>query len=190
MTDRFYPHWVVATAVLLAMLLLYTPFAFSGRGEALALVYAFGPAYMVHQLEEHAGDRFRAYASRRVFHGREALSKSTVLWVNLPGVWGVNLAALYAALAFGPGWGLAAPYLAVVNAIAHCGVALRFREYNPGLATALGVFVPLGGYALYALPATLTQHLVGLAVAVAIHAAIVIPVLRHLRATAPHGLAA
>ncbi|MCI4677986.1 HXXEE domain-containing protein [Rhodoblastus acidophilus] len=190
MTDRFYPHWVAATAVLLVMTLLYAPFALAGRGEALALIYLFGPAYMLHQLEEHAGDRFRAYANRRVFGGREALSKATVLWVNLPGVWGLNLAALYAALGFGPGWGLAAPYLAVVNAVAHCGVALRFREYNPGLATALGLFFPLGFHALGAVPATLTQHLVGLGVAVAIHAAIVIPVLRQLRRAPAQQLAA
>lgn len=189
MIDRFYVHWVVATAVLLVDLLLYTPFALAGRGEALALIYSFGPAYMLHQLEEHSGDRFRANANSRVFGGREALTKLTVLRVNLPGVWGLNLIALYAALEFGPGWGLAAPYLAVVNAVAHCVVALRFREYNPGLATALAVFIPLGGYALHAVPATLAQHLIGLGVAIAIHAAIIIPVSRRIRAPAPSPLA-
>lgn len=181
MIERFYPHWVVATAVLLVMLLLYAPFALLGRGEALALIFSFGPAYMLHQIEEHAGDRFRVYAYIRLFGGRDALTKQTVLWVNLPGVWGVNLVALYAALAFGPGWGLAAPYLALVNAVAHCGCALRFREYNPGLATALAVFLPLGGFTLHAIPATLAQHMTGLGVAVAIHAAVIIPVLHHLR---------
>jgi hypothetical protein len=184
MIDRFYPHWVVATAVLLAVLLLYAPFALDGRGVALALIFSFGPAYMLHQIEEHAGDRFRVYANARVFGGREALTKLTVLWVNLPGVWGVNLVALYAALGFGTGWGLAAPYLAVVNAVAHCAGALRFREYNPGLATALAIFLPLGGFTLHAIQASLTQHLAGLGVAIAVHAAIAIPVLHRLRALA------
>jgi hypothetical protein len=46
MIDRFYSHWVVATAVLLVVLLLYTPFALAGHDDSLALIYSFGPAYM------------------------------------------------------------------------------------------------------------------------------------------------
>lgn len=182
MIDRFYPHFPPATAALLIMLLLYAPFALDGRGAAMLLIFSFGPAYMAHQLEEHCGDRFRRFANMNFFHGRDALTKATVLWVNLPGVWGVNLAALYAAQNFGPGQGLAAPYLALVNACAHIAVAIGFRRYNPGLATAVLIFLPLGGWSLVTLPATAAQHFCGLGIAVAIHAAIFIPVSRRLRA--------
>lgn len=181
MLDRVYAHWVVAAGFVLVMQLLYAPFALAGRGAALALIFAAGPAYMLHQIEEHAGDRFRAYANAKIFGGREGLTRAAVLWVNLPGVWGVNIAALYAAQFYGPGWGLTAPYLMLVNALAHAGVALRFRDYNPGLVTALTLFLPLGGATLLAVPASAAQHGLGLGLAAAIHAAIILPVLRRLR---------
>lgn len=171
-------YWVAAalcTAILLTVLLpilsLRWPFAW-------LLIFTLLPAYMFHQVEEHTGDRFREFVNRHVFHGVEALTPSAVLWINLPGVWGVGLLSIYAATFVNVGWGLSMVYLVLVNAAAHLVAAVLWREYNPGLWTALALFVPLGTLALLAvarLPRVEPiQHAVGIAVAVAIHAAIVV----------------
>jgi hypothetical protein len=129
---------------------------------------------MLHQVEEHSGDRFRNFINQRVFGGVDALTTTGVLWINLPGVWGTNLVALYAAGFWAPGYGLAAPYLMIVNAIAHVAATARFRIYNPGLITSLVIFFPLGLASLYVIPASLAQHALGLGVSLAIHLAIVV----------------
>ena len=77
----------------------------------------------------------QTWAGHTLFGGREALTTPDVLWINLPGVWGVNLSALYAAGLVEPGLGLAAPYLMIVNGLAHIAMAAKMRCYNPGLAT-------------------------------------------------------
>ncbi len=167
-------YWVAGAGFMAAALLAIGPLL----PASLWLIFLHSPAYMIHQIEEHWGDRFRSFVNARLFGGREVLTTEAVLWINLPGVWGVNLAALYAAWLVAPGFGLAAPYLAVVNGLSHLGVMLRFRSYNPGLWTSLGVFLPLGLTTLAVVPASLAQHLLGLAIAVAIHAAIVVHVAR------------
>ncbi|WP_439543634.1 HXXEE domain-containing protein [Hyphomicrobium sp.] len=165
-------HWVAGALFMSLAFLLLVPVTFAGEGQALLLIFLASPVYMLHQLEEHTGDRFRAYINRTVFGGVQALSVSDVLWINLPGVWGLNFAALYAAHFIDVGWGVAAGYLILINAIAHIGMAVRFRGYNPGLATGIVMFVPFGLATILLVPATLSQHAFGFAIALAIHAAI------------------
>jgi hypothetical protein len=90
----------------------------------------------------------------------------------------VGLLSIYAATFLNIGWGLSVVYLVLVNALAHILAAVLWREYNPGLWTALVLFVPVGTLALFEiarLPGVEPiHHVVGLAVAVAIHAAIVV----------------
>lgn len=172
--DWCYPRWVAATAALMVVLLLYSPFICARRSAGFVLIFLFGPAYMAHQIEEHAGDRFRQYVNTQLFGGRDALTPLGVLVINLPGVWGLNLLSLYAAGFCGSGWGLAAPYLAIVNALAHVATGLRFRGYNPGLATSALLFLPIGLFSLANIPASAVQHAVGLGIAIVVHAAIII----------------
>jgi hypothetical protein len=144
----------------------------------LLLIYLQTPIYMLHQVEEHTGDRFRQYVNRVVFGGIEALSPTAVLWINLPGVWLLSLLSLYAATFLGPGWGLSSVYLVTVNGMTHVLAGVATRGYNPGLWTSIVLFLPVGGYTLWRAGAnaniTTTQHAGGLGVALAIHAAIVI----------------
>src|SRR5690606_6727990 len=121
------------------------PFAASA-GPGLALVFLQLPVYMIHQWEEHAGDRFRRHANELIGGGREVLTPSAVFWINSAGVWGVDLAALYLAWAVAPPAGLVAGYLALVNAVLHGAPAVARRAYNPGLVTAVVLFLPLGGW--------------------------------------------
>jgi hypothetical protein len=113
-----------------------------------------------------------------MFHGLEALTSEAILWINIPGVWGVNLVALYAAAFFGIGWGLAAVYLVLVNGIVHVIGAIVNRASNPGFWTALVTFLPIGGLALWIVSKEpgvhFLHHAVGLGVALAIHAAIIV----------------
>lgn len=170
-------HWVAGAIFMAGLLLLLAPFFVADR--ALLLVYLASPLYMLHQLEEHWGDRFRTYVNGTVFGGAEVLTVADVLWINLPGVWGLNILSLYAAAAFGPGWGLSAAYLILVNGIAHVGMAAHFRGYNPGLVTGAVCFIPFGIASIMLIPATLTQQMVGLLVSLLIHGGIIALVKRN-----------
>lgn len=112
-----------------------------------------------------------------MFGGVEALTHEAVLVINLPGVWGVNLLALYAAAFGGIGWGLIGIDLTVVNGVTHVVAALAGRKYNPGLWTSLALFLPVGGFAMWVvsgeLGVTAWQKGAGLGSALLIHAAIV-----------------
>lgn len=173
MKDWLAAHWVPGALLTGLALLALAPPLIDAWGWPVGLVYLGLPAYMLHQVEEHQGDRFRAYVNQRMFGGLEALTTLDVLWINIPGVWGVDLAALYAAYYADPGYGLTAPYLMLVNAIVHLVGAVRMRAYNPGLWTGLAVFLPLGLASLWRIPGSASQHALGLSVALAIHAAIV-----------------
>ena len=141
------------------------------------LIFLHTPGYMIHQVEEHQGDRFRRFVNDRLFGGSDVLRTVDVLVINLPLVWGLNLAALYAALAAGMGYGLVAPYAMLVNAIAHFGAFARFKTYNPGLWTSALIFVPLSASTIGVIGAlpqvTLVHHLVGIGLAVLLHVLIV-----------------
>jgi hypothetical protein len=76
-------------------------------------------------------------------------------------------------------------YLLLVNAVAHIGQALALRRYNPGLVTAVLLFVPLGWLGVRAVTAAghggWGYQAMGLGSALAIHAAIIAHVRARLR---------
>ena len=170
--DWLVDHWVPGALFMGVVLLALTPLLAMSWELPLLLIFLHLPGYMVHQVEEHWGDRFRTYINEKVFGGVEALTPGGVLWINLPGVWGVNIVALYLAYFYDAGWALAAPYLMLVNAFAHLVNAMQTQEYNPGLATAVLIFLPLGLVSLYMAGGAPLQHGIGVAVALAIHALI------------------
>ncbi len=175
-------HWVTGAGFMAAALLALAPALAVALPGATFLVLLHSPAYMVHQVEEHAGDRFRRFVNGRLFGGRDGLSVAAVLVINLPLVWGLNLAAFYAALVAGPAAGLVAPYAVLVNGAIHLAAALRLRAYNPGLVTAVLLFLPLGALTLWHVGAAAgaAAHLAGLGLAVGLHAAIVLHIGRRL----------
>jgi Protein of unknown function with HXXEE motif len=168
-------QWPYAALFTAAFLFALLPFIAGGAGGLLALVFVQLPIYMLHQWEEHAGDRFRMYANRVIGGGREALTPTATFWINCLGVWAVDLAALYLAWAITPAAGLIAGYLALVNSLLHIGPALVRREYNPGLVTAVVLFPFAGGWCVLSVGATcgLLPHLIALAAAIGIHLLIV-----------------
>ena len=171
-------YWVAAALCMAILLALLMPILAQQWSSAWLLIFAMLPAYMFHQVEEHTGDRFRVFVNQHVFHGIEALTPLAVLWINLPGVWGIGLFSIYAASFLRIGWGLSMIYLVLVNAVAHIVAAILWREYNPGLWTALILFVPFGTLALLQIARVpgvdRVQHAAGITVAIGIHAAIVV----------------
>jgi hypothetical protein len=167
-------HWVTGAAFMAGGFICLAPLMAKLLSLTLLLIYLHTPGYMLHQVEEHAGDRFRHFANDRLLGGLNVLTTCDVLVINLPVVWGLNLIALYAAFFFGAGYGLVAPYAMLVNAFTHFAAAIRLRCYNPGLVTAAVVFVPLSltTIVLIGAQATLGQHLLGFGLAVLLHLAI------------------
>jgi hypothetical protein len=171
-------QWQYAGFLTGIVLLLLLPLWASETGLVLALIYLQLPLYMLHQLEEHAGDRFRRFVNDRMAGGRDALTPRATLVINV-----VDLIALYLSFFVDPGFGLIALYLSVVNAIVHLVATVALRAYNPGLWTAILLFLPLGAWSLYVLTsagAGFGTHALGLIVAVAIHAMILAHVRRRI----------
>ena len=170
-------EWPYAALFAAGFLLLLLPF-FHALGLALMLVYLQLPLYMLHQFEEHDRDRFRAFANRMLAGGREAFTPLAIFVINSVGAWGLDLAALYLAYFHDLAFGLIAIYLPLFNAVTHAVAAVVWRRPNPGLWTALGLFVPLGVWSLVVVSeashASWRMHALGLGVAVLVHAAIMI----------------
>ena len=142
------------------------------EGVAVFLVYLWLPLYMFHQYQEHAEGTLLEWYERMMPGIAPFLTERKLLVVNLVVVWLGFLVALYAAFLVRPALGLAAPYLAFVNAFMHIGQFLRWRCYNPGLWTALAIFIPGAGYTISELSvagATWADNALGLGIAVLAH---------------------
>lgn len=137
-------QWPNAALFAAVFLIVLSPVVGASLTLAATLVYAQLPAYLVHQWEEHTGDRFRAYVNNRMGGGRELLTRRATFWINSLGVWALIAAALLLAVFVRPGAGLVAGYLSLLNGLVHAAQAARFRGYNPGLLTAAGLLIPLG----------------------------------------------
>jgi hypothetical protein len=138
-------HWSRTGIPLAGALLLLAPFVRRAVGRAPFLVYLQWPVYLLHQYEEHGHGAFKREVNRVLPPSFGRLTDQTIFWVNVPMLWGVDVAATYLARFVGPGAGLVAPYLAVVNGLIHVGVAVRTRRYNAGLWTGLLLLLPVGG---------------------------------------------
>jgi hypothetical protein len=129
-------------------LLAVAPLVRRRLGKGPFLVYLQLPVYMLHQYEEHAHGAFKVYVNRVFARRGTSVSDGTIFWSNIAGVWGVDLGALYLARFIHRAFGLIPPYLAVVNGLIHTVMALKRREYNPGLWTSLALFIPFGSFSI------------------------------------------
>jgi hypothetical protein len=174
MIQRLINFWVYGGFLAAFLLLGLLPFIAKTWDLALLLIFLQLPAYMLHQLEEHDDDRFRHFVNQILGNGREILSRTAVFVINVPGVWGVNLLSILLAGYVDVGFGLIGIYLTFVNALVHLAQAIRLRIYNPGLITALVIFLPLGGFALWRFRhIAFSYHLLGAGIALLIHLLIV-----------------
>jgi hypothetical protein len=182
---RLIDSWVYGGFLAGVVLLVLTPILVRSWSAALASAFLCLPLYMLHQYEEHDDDRFRRHFNRTIGHGRKVLSPLVVFVANVPGVWGVISVSIWLAATIDVGFGLIAVYLVLVNAVVHVVSAVVFRGYNPGLATGVLFFLPVGGYGLAQIAqagaGTAPTHLLALALAVGLHAAILVHVRNEAR---------
>lgn len=182
MLNRLIDNWVYGGFLGGLLFLLLSPLIIAHWPAALTATFFCLPAYMLHQFEEHDKDRFRIFVNRLLGNGHEVLTRQAVFWINVPGVWGGIAIALWLAARVDAGFALIAIYLLLLNGVIHIAQAAATRSYNPGLITAIALFIPVGGWGMAAVErsgaATPAMHATGLAAAVAIHLAIIIPVLR------------
>lgn len=176
-----WPYAALFTAGFLGVL---APFVFRYAGFPLGLIYLQLPIYMLHQHEEHAGDRFRLWVNEMIGHGREVLTPIATFWINSLLVWLLDIVALYLACFVDLSLGLIAIYLPMLNACGHIVPAVIKKQYNPGLITSIVLFLPVGVFSTIvvsrAAGCDLQEHLLALAVAVAVHATIIVHVRRRM----------
>ncbi|MEO0683248.1 MAG: HXXEE domain-containing protein, partial [Pseudomonadota bacterium] len=67
---RLERQWPAATGPAGLVLLLMSPVAAAGHGPGTLAAWLCLGAYMVHQWEEHDGDRFRLYVNDKLGGGR------------------------------------------------------------------------------------------------------------------------
>ncbi len=189
MMGRLFKYWMYGGFLAGIMLLTLMPLLANGWSPTFTAIFVLLPIYMLHQYEEHDGDRFRLYVNRTVGNGAEVLTPAAVFVINIGAVWVLDVAVIYLAWSVDLGLGLIAVYLMLINAIVHIVGAIRSRSYNPGLVTAIVLFLPFGGYAWWHIQAsgtpTAVNHIVGLSIGIAVHAIIVGYALRRRSELAP-----
>lgn len=185
MIQRLAINWVYGGFLAGLLLLLLAPLFVHGWPPVLAAAFFCLPAYMLHQYEEHDNDRFRIFMNRILAGGRDALTLRAVFIINVPGVWGVIALSLWLAARVNPGLALIAIYLPLLNAVIHIAHAGIARSYNPGLVSAIVLFLPVCGWCLRTVQrcgyGSFGMHAIGLGSALAIHLVIAFYVLRNRR---------
>jgi hypothetical protein len=177
-------QWPYAALFAAGFLTVLAPFVFRYAGLPLGLVYLQLPIYMLHQFEEHAGDRFRRWVNNMIGHGQDVLTPIATFWINSLLVWLLDIVALYLACFVDLSLGLIAMYLPMLNAFGHIIPAVIKRQYNPGLITSIALFLPVGVLSTYvvsrAANSEIHDHILALGVAIAVHGAIIAHVRRRL----------
>ncbi|MEO1495029.1 MAG: HXXEE domain-containing protein [Pseudomonadota bacterium] len=151
-------HWMKVGAYLAPVLLFLAlttrpPDAGPFSEDTKLMATMLAAAYMLHQVEEHWIDlRGRIYLLRdqlNVLLGRafgpeaaSAMTPQAVFFINTSVVWLAAFIAIWSAPShLFPAVALAG--VIFVNGIAHIVQAVAARDYNPGLLTAIAIFVPL-----------------------------------------------
>ncbi len=185
MIHRLIVNWVYGGFLAGILILLLSPLFVRSWPAALAAAFFCLPAYMLHQYEEHDNDRFRIFMNGMLAGGNDALTLPAVFIINVPGVWGVIAVSIWLAAFVNPGLALIAVYLPLFNAIIHVVHALIARRYNPGLVTAIVIFLPVCVWCLCVIQrsggGSLAMHAIGLGSAIGIHAVIAAAVLHNRR---------
>ena len=170
MWQRLTEYWVYSALPMALVLIGLVPFI----APTLALpLYLTLPVYLLHQYEEHDDDRFRLYLASLFPPGAAGLSKSEIWVINIVFVWFLLLAVFHLERAH-PGWAMIAAYLLAANALFHIIPALIRRAYNPGLATAIILFLPLAAWLFASTEARPVHHLVSASLMIAFHALVLI----------------
>ena len=169
---RLAQNWVYGGMLAGVVLILIWPLLLADAPMAARLTLLALPVYMLHQFEEHDADRFRLFVNALLGPTRAGLTIADVFWINFVGVWLFLAVALWLTLRVDAGWGVLAFWLLAINGVVHVLQGIGLRRYNPGLATAVVLFLPLAALILSVTPASPAQFLAGFVLVAGLHAAI------------------
>lgn len=173
-------NWPLVGAVVAVFLACLLPLIITAWPLPLTLTYLLLLVYLLHQLEEHLGDRFRRFVNTHVAGGVEALTPRATMWINVGAVWALYVLILLLQGFVDVGFGLIVVYTTLLDGLVHVVVAVAMRRYNPGLVTALCLFLPFGAWTFVAVTKSsglgVGGHVIGIVVAVLVHAVIVVTV--------------
>ncbi len=182
----FLEQWSRVALPSAVVVLAILPLVENAANRPLVLLVTMLPIYMIHQYEEHAHGRFAAFANATLGEGYDVFTSRAIWFVNIILVWMLFLVSFYLARFVSLEFALLPVYLTLVNGVIHLLATARLRRYNPGLWTALALFLPWGVLLLrYFNDFTgtgLLTNIAALLFAVAVHVAIVVWALRR-RAT-------
>ncbi|MEM6676801.1 MAG: HXXEE domain-containing protein [Pseudomonadota bacterium] len=180
--ERAIADWAPGTGLAALLMLWLTPALAEGWSWALIAAWMPVPIYMVHQWEEHDGGRFGAFVNKLLGGEQPVLTPEAIFLINVPIVWGLTGVGFLFAVLIGPAWGLLGLYALVTNGLVHVAQAVAFRQSNPGLITAVSLFLPIGFWGLWLNgDAGILAHIAALAVSIGIHAGIVVHALRRMK---------
>lgn len=187
MVGRLIAGWVQGTGLAGLLLLGLTPVLAADWSPAVLAAWLCLPVYMIHQFEEHDDGRFARFVNQRFGRGGEVLGAEAIFLVNVPVVWGSTAAGFAWAASGREDMALLGIYLVLVNGLIHVGQAVGLRASNPGLITAVVLFLPLGVHGLTVVEADLATHLSALILVIVLHGVIVLHALGRIDAGAGDG---
>jgi hypothetical protein len=167
---------------LAAGLLTLVPRVHRRAGLATLLAYLQLPTYMMHQYEEHGHGAFQREMNALLPPSIGRLTDGNIFLSNILGVWASDAVAVALATKGVTSAALLPPYLAALNAFLHIATSLRLRRYNPGLVTAVALFLPLGIYSIHLIGrdmrATRRDHAISLVGALILHLGVLLLIAR------------
>jgi hypothetical protein len=174
--------WARMSLPFAVLVLCSLPIFLTANNLSLILLYTLLPVYMIHQYEEHAHGRFVDFFNSTIGKEYDVLTKVSAFWINILEVWVLFIVSFYLAKYVAIGVAFVPVYATIFNGFTHAIASIVLRRYNPGLYTALVLFLPWGIFLLIYFNAITRSSLlfngVGLLVGILLHAIIVVYALR------------
>jgi hypothetical protein len=146
--EHRWPAVALGGIVFGALVLMYREGESFSLSKLTRLNWLLLTAYLVHQFEEHGVDvfgriyYFHEYANAQLAAQGITLTPLAILKINTISVWMGFLLAVWGGSRYK--WpGLAAAGMTLINAVFHITMAVANGEYNPGVLTAVVLFLPI-----------------------------------------------
>jgi hypothetical protein len=151
--NYLYKHWS-QMGLLIALYVGLMLFSFKSQISLIVLlIWLQFVIYLIHEFEEHAyPGGFKNYINRQIFGSKVndlPLNDAIVFWINILGVWILFPLGAYLATNVDLKFGMLLPIFGIFNASLHIIMALKKRQYNPGLLVSIFLNYPSGIYTIY-----------------------------------------
>jgi hypothetical protein len=144
----FQAHWTRVTLPVAVAVLLLLPVTFAAVSAATFFALLFVPLFLLHQYDEHAGDRLRYVVNRIMASSLEPLSPRRTLLIAALGGWLPLFAAPLLSAYASPVFVVIPAVLALLEVVLHLSGVLVMGKSSPGLPTALVLLLPFAVFAV------------------------------------------